>query len=95
MKSSYFVYILKCFDDSYYVGVTNDIERRIFEHESGFDPNSYTFNKRPLKQIYYEEFLKVMDAILFEKQLKGWTKEKKKALIREDWDEIVRLSNLK
>lgn len=92
MQKSYYVYILKCRDNSYYVGITNDLYRRIFEHESGYDPDSYTFNKRPVKLMFYEVFNWVNDAITFEKQLKGWNRRKKEALIKNNWKEIVRLS---
>lgn len=92
MNKSYYVYILKCSDDSYYVGITNDLERRLFEHRSGLDTNSYTFHKRPLKLIYFEEFSEAIAAITFEKQVKGWSRKKKEALIKKDWDEVSKLA---
>ncbi len=52
----YFVYILLCNDGSYYTGITNDIERRLYEHENGIDPKSHTY-KRPVKLIFYERFI--------------------------------------
>lgn len=74
----YYVYILKCSDQSYYTGITNDLEKRIEQHQSGCKKNSYTYNRRPLKLIFYQEFSDVLQAIYFEKKIKGWTKEKKK-----------------
>jgi putative endonuclease len=88
----YFVYILRCNDGSYYTGITNNIERRLWEHETGYHPTCYTINKRPLELKYCERFQSVKQAIAWEKQLKGWSREKKEALFREDWEELKRLS---
>ncbi len=49
----YAVYILQCADKSYYTGLTNDLEKRIWQHETGFFPTCYTFKRRPLKLIWY------------------------------------------
>jgi putative endonuclease len=85
MIHQYFVYILLCNDKSYYTGVTNDIERRMFEHESGENKNCYTYKRRPLKLVFQENFEDVNQAIAFEKQIKGWRREKKEAVIKGDW----------
>jgi putative endonuclease len=87
-----YVYILECSDDSFYVGVTNNVGRRFIEHISGFHENSYTFNRRPLKLVYCKQFDRPMQAIKYEKQLKGWTKAKKKALINNDQDLLHELA---
>jgi len=50
--NQYFVYILLCSDSSYYTGVTNNLDRRLYEHEASFDPKSYTFKRRPLKLVF-------------------------------------------
>ncbi|MBL4715197.1 MAG: GIY-YIG nuclease family protein [Bacteroidia bacterium] len=94
-NDKYTVYILKCSDDSYYTGITNDIDRRMFEHETGASRSSYTYSKRPLKLLFQEHFHDPNQAIKFEKQIKGWNRKKKEALIEGDWDEIVRFSNRK
>ena len=86
MKKS-FVYILLCNDNSYYTGVTNDIERRINEHNHS-DTISYTSKRRPLKLVYCQEFMDIKQAIALEKQIKGWTRKKKQALINEDWEAL-------
>ena len=52
----YYVYILKCSDDSFYTGITNNIERRINEHNSGYNEESYTYSRLPVELVYYEEF---------------------------------------
>ncbi|RZK20685.1 MAG: GIY-YIG nuclease family protein [Pedobacter sp.] len=92
---NYFVYILECFDKCYYVGVTNDLEARISQHNNGENISSYTFTRRPVVLKYYKRFDQIEHAIEFEKQVKGWSRKKKEALFSEDWNEIVRLSNSK
>ncbi len=92
---SYFVYILKCNDKSYYTGITNNLEKRIVEHNFGYDKNSYTYNRRPVEIVYSEYFTDATTAIQREKQIKGWSRAKKEALIAGNFDEIVRLSKRK
>ncbi|GGG36136.1 GIY-YIG nuclease family protein [Christiangramia forsetii] len=82
----YYVYILQCFDDSYYTGITNNLNRRISEHKNGLDSKCYTFKRRPLELKFSQEFNDVLQAIYFEKQIKGWTRAKKQALINGDFD---------
>ncbi len=91
----YYVYILKCSDDSYYVGVTNNLERRFSEHNEGNSPTSYTYKRRPLKLIWSMHFNDIRKAISFEKQVKGWSRKKKEALMNDDWNMIVLLANKK
>lgn len=83
-----FVYILKCNDRSFYTGVTNNIERRILEHHEGRDPMSYTYSRRPVELVYSHECDNPMDTIQIEKQIKGWSRAKKKALIENDWNAL-------
>lgn len=90
---TYFVYILECSDNSYYTGITNDIEKRMIEHKSGLDKKSYTFSRRLIKLVYKEGFQHPNDAILWEKRIKGWSRRKKEALINGDFEELKRLSN--
>jgi putative endonuclease len=92
---NYFVYILECSDGSYYTGVTNDLEVRLFQHNNGDNISAYTYSRRPLILRYYQRFDFIEHAIEFEKQVKGWNRKKKEALFEENWDEIKRLSNLK
>ncbi|WP_244215347.1 GIY-YIG nuclease family protein [Pedobacter miscanthi] len=92
---NYFVYILECADKSYYFGVTNDLEIRLSQHNNGENIRAYTFSRRPVILKYYQRFDQIEDAIDFEKQVKGWSRKKKEALFKEDWEEIVRLSNYK
>lgn len=89
----YFVYILKCSDDSYYTGVTNNLEKRINEHQSGII-KGYTSNRLPIRSLFSERFSDINQAIKFEKQIKGWSRKKKEALINRDYDLLVKLSNI-
>jgi len=90
--NQYFVYILLCSDNSYYTGITNDLERRLYEHETGLNPGSYTSKRRPLKLVFHERFPDAIQAIAFEKQIKGWNRAKKEALINGRWDLLPELS---
>ena len=90
----YFVYILKCSDDSYYTCVTNNLEKRINEHQSGII-KGYTSKKLPVKLVFSERFNDITQAIRIEKQIKGWSRKKKEALINQNLDLLVQLSNLK
>lgn len=89
---NYYVYILLCADKSYYTGITNNIERRLNEHQTGIHSNSYTFSRRPVELVYCERFQYVNNAIAFEKQVKGWSRKKKEALISGAWDKLPTLS---
>ncbi len=82
------VYILECSDGSYYTGVTNDVERRLQEHQAGISPDSYTNSRRPVKIVFYEFFQTPSDAIRWEKRIKGWSRRKKKALIEGEWGKL-------
>ena len=90
--NQYYTYILKCSDDSYYVGFTNNIERRFEEHQEGIDSICYTFKKRPLKLVFFEVYIDVNQAIQREKQLKGWSRKKKEALINNKENDLPLLS---
>lgn len=90
----YFVYIVKCSDGSYYTGVTSNLEKRIAEHNSGII-EGYTSDRLPVNLVYSNRFGNVNDAIRAEKQIKGWTRAKKEALIRGDFEALVNLSKSK
>ena len=91
----YYVYILKCFDNSYYTGVTSNIKQRLIEHNEGKHKNSYTYKKRPLKLVFYCEFTNVDIAISKEKQLKKWSRAKKEALINNEFEKLPNLAKKK
>ena len=91
----YFVYILSCSDNSFYTGITNDLERRFGEHQTGIDPKCYTYSRRPLKLVFNQDFADVREAISFEKQVKGWSRKKKIALIKNNWESLRELAKCK
>ena len=95
IEHSYIVYIVECKDWSYYIGVCNDIERRLWEHNTGQDEDSYTYSRRPVELKYFETFTDVHQAIAREKQLKGWSRKKKQALIAENFDRLKELAKSK
>ncbi len=87
-----YVYILRCADGSYYVGTTRgSLERRIAEHNAG-SFGGYTKRRRPVELVYQQDFERIADAISAERQLKGWRRAKKEALIRGDFDTLKQLS---
>jgi putative endonuclease len=81
MKKKYYVYMLQCADQSFYVGVTNSIDRRLQEHKNGKNMSCYTYKKRPLTLVFCAEYQYINDAIDREKQIKKWTRKKKEALM--------------
>tara|TARA_B110000211_G_C13974003_1_gene506292 strand:- start:128 stop:436 length:309 start_codon:yes stop_codon:yes gene_type:complete len=92
---AYWVYILECSNGSFYTGVTNDYERRLYEHQFEGDVSCYTYKLRPVKLVYLEEFNSIIDAIGWEKQVKGWSRKKKIAIIKNNWDDLPQLAKCK
>ena len=88
----YYVYILCCNDNSLYVGVTSDIERRLMEHNAAKYKEAYTYSRRPVTLVFYQEFTEPNQAIEFEKKIKKWSRVKKQALIDGDFDKLQNLS---
>ena len=91
----FIVYILLCSDNSYYTGLTNDFEKRIWQHETGYFPECYTFKRRPIKVVWHTIVESAEEANNLEKQIKGWSRKKKEALIKNDIEELKKLSNKK
>ncbi len=88
----FYVYIVECSDKSYYTGFTSNLDKRITEHNSGTYDNAYTSKRRPVTLVWYEQFTDPSHAIAVEKQIKGWSHRKKKALIEEKWEDLVEFS---
>lgn len=65
------------------------------EHQDGLDPFSYTYYRRPVELVFLQEFQEIKEAIDFEKQLKKWSRAKKEALIRRNWEQLKVLSQCK
>jgi putative endonuclease len=89
---SFWIYILHCADGSYYTGHTDDLERRFTEHSSGAIPTCYTYKRRPVKLVFSQEFATREEALTAERQVKGWSRKKKEAMMRGDWAEVSRLA---
>lgn len=92
MNKNYFIYILECSDNSYYIWVTNDIEKRLDEHSRSEDITSYVYLRKPFKLVFQEEYYDIKDALLREKQIKRWTRKKKIALIEQNFNLLQDLS---
>ena len=91
----YYIYVLKCADNTYYTGVTNNLIRRFGEHTEGISSKAYTFKRRPLQLVFWEEFSNIEFAIEKEKQIKKWSKKKKEALIQDEYEKLPDLSKKK
>ncbi len=88
------VYILRCVDKSYYTGCTTNIDQRFYEHQAGVFPG-YTSSRRPVELVWLEEFPDINQAIDVERQLKGWSRKKKEALIQGDFNLLHELAQSK
>ncbi len=82
-----YVYILLCADGSYYTGSTTNLDIRLAQHFSGEGAN-YTQKHRPIKLLYFEEFNDISKAFDREKQIQGWSRRKKEALINENYSDL-------
>jgi putative endonuclease len=91
----YYVYILKCADNTYYTGFTSDLENRIEQHQQGKYKDSYIFKRKPIELVFYCEFSNVEMAIETEKQLKKWSRIKKEALIKGEYEKLPNLAKKK
>ena len=90
----FYVYIVKCIDESYYTGHTDNIEKRISEHMLG-KISCYTQKRLPIKLVYIQSFEERICAINAERKIKKWIREKKEALIAKDWKLLSLISKTK
>lgn len=88
----FWVYIFRCTDGSYYIGHTDNLEKRIDEHTTGATTSCYTFKRRPLELVFSQDFPTRAEALASERQIKGWSRKKKEAMMRGDWAEVSRLA---
>ena len=79
----FFVYMLRCSDGSFYVGHTDDLDKRVSEHQTGLI-GGYTSEHLPVKLVHSEAYSSRDEAFSRERQLKGWSRAKKRALIQGD-----------
>jgi predicted GIY-YIG superfamily endonuclease len=87
----FWVYILECADGSFFTGHTEDLEIRLAQHASR-KTLGYTASRLPVSLIFSQEYPTREEAIASERQIKGWSRKKKEAMIRGDWDEVARLA---
>jgi predicted GIY-YIG superfamily endonuclease len=88
---SFWVYILRCADRSYYTGHTDNLEKRVVEHQAG-EIEGYTSTRLPVTLMFADEFPTREEATARERQIKGWSRRKKEAMMRGDWIEVSRLA---
>jgi putative endonuclease len=86
-----YMYILECVDGSYYTGSTKDLNRRLWQHQNGLGAN-HTAKRLPVKLVYCEFFDRVAEAFEREKQVQGWSRKKKQALINGDYNRLHQLA---
>jgi putative endonuclease len=86
------IYILRCSDGSYYTGITRrSVEERLSEHAMGLR-DGYTFTRRPVTLVHAESYERIDEAIAAERRIKGWSRAKKEAYIRGDFEALTDLS---
>ena len=92
MDKGAWLYILRCADGSYYVGTTRkSLDERLGEHNAGrYD--GYTARRRPVTLVFAQHFETITDAIAAERQVKGWSRAKKEALIAGNWERLAELA---
>ena len=90
----FWLYILKCNDGSYYTGHTDNLEYRVAMHQEG-KIAGYTKSRKPVLLVFSEQFGTRLEALDMEQRTKGWSRKKKEAMIRGDWNEVSRLAKSK
>ncbi|HAT6810878.1 GIY-YIG nuclease family protein [Legionella pneumophila] len=91
----FWVYILQCNDKSYYTGQTDNLEKRLTQHQDKMIPGCYTSTRLPIQLKYSQEFMSREEALIAERQIKGWSRRKKEALIKGDWQALSDYSKRK
>ena len=87
------IYILHCADGSYYTGITRrSVEQRFSEHVNGLDPGCYTHKRRPVALVHSEHYERIAEAVAAERRIKGWSRAKKEAYIRGDYERLSELA---
>ncbi|MCU1585829.1 MAG: hypothetical protein JWM49_2385 [Microbacteriaceae bacterium] len=89
-----FVYILQCADDSFYVGSTRNLEHRLWQHSTG-EGSQYTGKRLPVTLVFAEEYARIDEAYAREKQIQGWSRAKRQALIAGRMSDLPGLSRKK
>ena len=89
--NTFHAYMLKYSDDSFYAGHTDNLELRVSQHNAGLG-GQYTSSRLPVLLVWAQEFTSREEALSAERQIKGWTRKKKQALINSDWDRLKQAS---
>ena len=84
---SFWTYVLRCVDDSYYTGHTDDLDRRFAQHQAG-EIEGYTHSRRPVELMWSQPFGSREEALAAELQVKNWSRAKKEALFKGDWESV-------
>ena len=90
----FYLYILQCSDNSYYVGHTDNIEKRVAEHNSN-QYQCYTSTRLPIKVVFTQQFTSRDEVIIAEQRIKNWSRQKKEALISNNWEQVSLLAKKK
>ena len=88
VRRHFFVYLLVCADGTFYVGSTANLPLRLAQHQMGHDPAAYTYRRRPVRLAWCDRFPSLGEALERERQLKGWSRAKKEALINGEVDQV-------
>ncbi|HAW6248921.1 TPA: GIY-YIG nuclease family protein [Legionella pneumophila] len=91
----FWVYILQCSDKSYYTGQTDNLEKCLTQHQDKMIPGCYTSTRLPIQLKFSQEFMSREEALNAERQIKGWSRRKKEALINGDWQALSDYSKRK
>ena len=91
MPPAYHAYILECADGSFYTGSTSNLPKRMAEHERGAHPKNYTHDRHPVTLVWQQEFPRPQQMVEAERRIKGWTREKKIALIEGRHEDLKQL----
>ncbi|MCL2026355.1 MAG: GIY-YIG nuclease family protein [Leptospirales bacterium] len=89
-----YMYILECANGNYYTGSTINLDKRLVQHQNGEGAN-FTKKHLPVKLVYFEEYQRIGQAFYREKQVQGWSRKKKEALINGRLDELKELAECK
>lgn len=87
----FWIYILQCSDGSYYTGHTENLEIRLASHQSG-NVIGYTSTRLPVKLMFSQALTTREEAISAERQIKGWSRAKKEAMMQGDWQRVSELA---
>ncbi len=88
---AFYVYILRCSDGSYYTGHTDNLEKRMAEHQNG-ECGGYTLTRLPVQLLWSQDCATRLEALSAEQQIKGWSRKKKEAMMRGDWKAVQQIA---